>query len=229
VIELQYVPLQLTPESAISNIQKIYVTKEYFIIWHNSQGTSSPILLFDRRSGKFIREIGKKGRGPEEYLRPLGCFYNPYNNVVYARGDNFIKTYNLDGKFLTSFESPKVSDSSSKSGYYYASIEGFLGSDTYICYVNNSTGTINKRLVITDQNKEIKSFPHYEKWSTTSSGENFVQISQHPIFFSWNNKISFKERSNDTIFMYHLTDLFRDMSFIQVIQDIRIDLPKRML
>jgi hypothetical protein len=200
VDELEYVPLQITPESIISDIRKIYVTKEYFIIWHTSPGTSNPILLFERKSGKFIREIGKRGRGPEEYLRPLECFYNPYNNVVYGRGDNFIKTYNLDGKFLTSFESPKVSELSSKSGYVYASIEGFMGSETFICYVNNSTGTINKRLIISNQKNEIKSFPHYEKWSTTSSGENFVQIIQHPIFFSWSNKISFKEKSNDTIF-----------------------------
>lgn len=197
---LEYIPLEITPESSIGNIRKIYVTKEYFIIWAISESTTSQILLFDRKSGKFIREIGKRGRGPEEYLRPLDRFYNPYNNVVYCKGDNFIKTYNLDGKFLTSFESPKVSDLSSKSGFVNASIEGFMGSGTYVCYVDNYTGAINKRLIISEQQNEVKSFPHYEKWSTASSGENFVVINQNPIFFSWSNNISFKERSNDTIF-----------------------------
>jgi hypothetical protein len=204
VDKIEYIPLQTVSECLISNIRKIFLTNEYIIIWHDSPGTSTPILLFERKSGKFIRAIGKRGRGPEEYLRPLNCFFNPYNNQVYARADNSIKIYSLDGKFLASFEAPKASELSSKTGYVYASIEGFLGAETFVCYVNNSSGTLSKKLIISNQKTEIKSFPQYEKWATTT-GENYVTNSQNPIFFCWNKKISFKERSNDTIF-YVLND-----------------------
>ena len=191
---LEYIPLELTPESGISYIRKIYLTDKYIIVRHESPGSANPLLLFDRKSGKFIRHLGKKGRGPEEYTSPLDCFYNPYDNKIYTYGSmkSSIKTYNLDGKFLESFVTPAVNEASINKNL---PVDAFLDPEFFVGYINNSTGQIRKRLVIFSKDKVITSYPNYETWSSDQ-----VTINQDPIFFSWGNRISFKERSNDTIF-----------------------------
>jgi hypothetical protein len=202
VESLEYLPLEITSESSISGGPGLYFTEEYIIVRNYSPVSNSLLLLFDRRTGKFIRNLGKLGRGPGEYLRPLDRFYNPYDKKIYANAENSINTYNLEGVFLDSFEKLKVKESSVKDGYIRASLEAYLNIDTCIYYLNNSTGSIVKRLIIATKNNEIRSFPQYEKWSSSD-----VFINQNPIFFSWENKLSFKEKSNDTIFYVSMDHL----------------------
>ncbi len=206
---LEYIPLELTPESAIGQSIKLQLTEDYIIVRNYSSGTTSLFLLFDRKTGKFIRQLGKLGRGPEEYMRPFDNFYNPHNKRIYATGEtrSSIRVYNVDGKFQESFGTPKLTETSAKSGYIFPSPGTFLSADTLIGYAENPTGLISRRLVIFTKNREIKSFPNYDKWSSEGSGEQFYSISQDPIFFSWGNKVSFKERSNDTIFSVSMEKL----------------------
>lgn len=94
---LAVVPLEVTPESFITYIKKILLTKNKEIIILNS----SEILVFDQ-NGKFSRKIGDPGRGPKEYiaLRDI-CLSNDYQNILALDCTNQIITYNLnDGKFV---------------------------------------------------------------------------------------------------------------------------------
>ena len=70
--DLEYIPLELTP--TIGQDMKINLTKDYIIVRNYARGVNSLLLLFDRKSGKFIRQIGKIGRGPEEYHGHLTAF-----------------------------------------------------------------------------------------------------------------------------------------------------------
>ncbi|WP_270542351.1 6-bladed beta-propeller [Butyricimonas paravirosa] len=91
------VHLEATPESFITYIKKILITKNKDIIILNSTG----ILVFDHY-GKFLRKIGSRGRGPEEYvaLRDI-CLSNDYQQILALDCTNQIITYNLDdGKFI---------------------------------------------------------------------------------------------------------------------------------
>ncbi len=91
------VHLEATPESFITYIKKILITKNQDIIILNSTG----ILVFDHY-GKFLRKIGSRGRGPEEYvaLRDI-CLSNNYQQILALDCTNQIITYNLDdGKFI---------------------------------------------------------------------------------------------------------------------------------
>lgn len=199
---LEYIPLELTPESTIGQDMKINLTKDYIIVRNYARGVNSLLLLFDRKSGKFIRQIGKIGRGPEEYSRPLDCFYNPYDKKMYTYGDqrSSIKLYSLEGKFLEAFETPKLTDPSIKDGVARLSIDGFLNPDTYVGYIENSTGALAKKVALFSKSKEIISFPNYTKWSSPDSKVKYVTINQSPKFSTWDRQISFKERSNDTLF-----------------------------
>jgi hypothetical protein len=62
VEDLKYIPLELTPESTLSQGIQLQLTEEYIII-SNSSVSGFSLLLFEKETGKFIRQIGKNGRG----------------------------------------------------------------------------------------------------------------------------------------------------------------------
>lgn len=180
---LEYIPLEITSESALSPGFRLQITDENIIVCNYTRGGIS-LNVFEKSTGKFIRKIGRQGRGPEEFLRPLDNFYNPYDKKIYALGEQSVKIYNLEGSYFGSFEKPKVDG-------YSQSINSFIGKETYICYA----GSFTTRLAVSTRSTVIKRFPQYEKWS-----DGDVKINQSPLFFSFNNNVSFKEKSNDTVF-----------------------------
>jgi len=60
--ELSYIPLETSPECLIPEISKVEIVDSYIFV-----NATKSLLLFDI-DGKFIRQIGSEGRGPEEYL-----------------------------------------------------------------------------------------------------------------------------------------------------------------
>ena len=58
---IEYIKLEFLPESALGRIQSFVATEKYFFVFDNRD-----ISQFSR-SGKYIRKIGKSGRGPGEY------------------------------------------------------------------------------------------------------------------------------------------------------------------
>lgn len=201
---LEYIPLELTSESAIVEIRKIYLTDGYIIIDHSATFPSDRLMLFDRHSGKFIRFLGTRGEGPEEYMAPVDNFLNPYDNFIYTYGTNrsSIKSYNLNGEFIESFHTPPNKGSTER----VLPVDAFLSSDTFLGYLDNSSGQDSQRIVIFTRDRIIKSFPHYEK-RINNSIDQYVPIIQDPIITWWDNGISFKEKSNDTVFLVTLDKL----------------------
>jgi len=188
--DIEYVPLETKDECLISVIEKLYITDEYILI-----SSDKNLFLFQRNSGKFIRKIGTIGKGPEEYSSPAGNFLNPYNNKIYTYGSylrNIVKVFSLEGEYIESFSTPEINEKVSMKNY---PISEFIDSSTFIGYIENSTGNISKRIVIFTKQAEKASYPQYNKWPS----DHIVWL-QRPIFFSWGNNLSFKEKSNDTVF-----------------------------
>jgi len=57
---IEYIKLEFLPESVLGRIQRLVATEKYFFVFDNRD-----ISQFSR-SGKYIRKIGKSGRGPGE-------------------------------------------------------------------------------------------------------------------------------------------------------------------
>ena len=91
------IPLETNDESLIATISKIYVTDEYIIIFDSKIAT---ILLF-LKNGNFVRRIGQKGNGPNEYLFLNDIFYDSKTQMIYAheRFQQRIFLYDLFGNF----------------------------------------------------------------------------------------------------------------------------------
>ena len=78
--DYKYIVLESTQESLIDNNSTIYSDDQYLVAISRKQ-----ILLFDKKSGKFIREIGKPGNGPNEYSIAYPSMpYNEQKKVIYA-------------------------------------------------------------------------------------------------------------------------------------------------
>lgn len=167
VNNLEYVPLEMTPESGITHIRKLYLTDKYIIVRNDSPEPEKLLLLFDRKSGKYIRHIGRRGMGPEEYSIPLDCFYSKYDNMIYTYGNmkSSVKIFSLEGEYLESFVTPVPSKDNIPNNKNLP-IDAFLDSGNYVGYIKNSTGQEPNKLVFFSGNQIINSFPHYETWSS---------------------------------------------------------------
>lgn len=63
-------------------------------------GDNARIVVFDR-SGKYLREFGKKGSGPGEFDQPHGLAFDSKGRMFVAdRGNNRIQILEADGRFL---------------------------------------------------------------------------------------------------------------------------------
>lgn len=99
--KVEYIPLETTDESIISKIADIRVMDDYILM--SSSGL--PMKLFDRKTGKFIREIGKLGNGPEEYTggrgTPAIMYIDAGDQTVYVTSQNKqLQHYDLKGNYL---------------------------------------------------------------------------------------------------------------------------------
>ncbi len=100
--DIEYVPLEFTKECPVGGNSIPVVTDQYiFMIGYK-------IFVFSR-AGKFIRTIGRSGKGPGEYGAHL---MNPEidvaNKLIYIRqfGGNRILKYDFEGAFLGDIRLP---------------------------------------------------------------------------------------------------------------------------
>ena len=101
VDDIEYIKLEKTPESLIggSNLP-IYITREFIFVYHKNR-----VLQFSR-NGKYIKQIGRFGKGPGEYQGTRGFVLDEPSGIFYMIG-NFnseIMKYDVrSGAFLGSF------------------------------------------------------------------------------------------------------------------------------
>jgi hypothetical protein len=181
--------------------------------------------LFDRQTGRFIKQISKEGTEENEYRRfPIARYgFDEKNNTLFFHDINQWKGFDTQGnKKVTKVTMPQYSNPGltlpKESGgsiqnindNYQNTNKDWLkgpihnpypfGKDTYIGYVNNTTGDINVKLVIFDkQGQVLKSFPNHQKYVKRTQ-ENPFNIG---LFYNYHNTVYFMETYGDTLFAVH--------------------------
>jgi hypothetical protein len=189
--QFEYIQLETNEKCLIPNEYQALILKNHILIY-----SVKFCYAFERKTGKFLCEIGKYGRGPDEYNNSL-LAYDYNNTVVYSGGWNSnMMIFGLDGKFIRSFPTPSQKggleapsfmtlyvclQNSSIVGYY----PNILGPETKLLAVFNQKGQI----VNVFQNKNV-----YPKRPLKMLDLLDAQ------FYYMNNNTYFKERSNDTVF-----------------------------
>lgn len=212
VSEIAYIPLESKLESFISDYPTIKV--EDYILVRNSGLNHTPLLLFDKSNGDFIRYIGKIGRGPGEYDVPAKDFYNVYNKLIYTLDYNLreIKILDINGHYFEGFRTPNVTESSVRGGMLSVIFDTYLDNDTYVSFVNNFTGAIKTKLVIFNKDSILNIFPNFLQWGDKDVTKNHTP-SFNPQFIRLNNNLYFKEVFNDTLFRVTIDKLLPRIIF----------------
>lgn len=93
---LEYIPLETNESNLLDRISQLFITEEYIIINGRLR-----CYLFNRK-GKFIRHIGKVGKGPGEHGAIRTIDVDKDNELVYlvTNYKPYILKYNFQGKFL---------------------------------------------------------------------------------------------------------------------------------
>jgi hypothetical protein len=202
VKSIEYIQLEETDQSMLF-YPLIEVTDDFIIARNSGPTAMGPILLFDRKTGKFIRGVGKSGRGPGEFQMGNSTIYNIYSNTLYglSYSHNDILEFDMDGNFLRKIKLPRMIDEKvdPKIGTPEISLNQYLRNDFFIASIQNFTGWDKRRLIIFSRDSIIKIFQNYLFWKR-GNWQFLSSVGINSIFFRWNDQLSFKEQFNDTIF-----------------------------
>jgi len=185
-----YIPLETTEECLIGANPKIDLTENNIIITDTRQ-----CLVFDRNSGKFIKQIVHYGIDPGGYISTQG-FYNDYSGSFYFLGwnNNLIK-YSAGGKQIGSVPIPSYNNSFTNT--FLPEKFTHLNENVIVCNILNINGIQNTLLLIFDEKgKEMMTVPNYYRTKEHKPGISSEEVN----FFHFNGMLFFNEIFNDTIF-----------------------------
>jgi len=188
--DIEYVQLETNAYCPISKKLRLFLNDSVIIAVAEKQ-----VFLFDRNTGKFIREIGNVGKDPYGYSETIHSLpYSETKNTVFTKGwlPNSFMEYDLSGKFIskkTLFTTEAIT-----------SISNF-NNGTTIGYVWNFDGKNKKKLIVFNSNgKEIFSFPQNRSFEYDMNKHGIDIYPWEGWFYSFNKQTNFYEFCTDTIF-----------------------------
>ena len=100
--ELEYIPLETTSECLIGSIKDVEFNDTYIFVSQVDR------LLQFEINGKFIRQIGSQGRGPEEYLSVGDFCINNLTQEIYILSYHQILVFDFNGHLKRTFKVSEV-------------------------------------------------------------------------------------------------------------------------
>jgi len=181
---IQYIPLETESRSLIQSIDKLFVTDSGFLIFDSKQMN---ILLFNK-DGSFIRQIGQKGTGNNEYVYWNDIFFEKSTQLIYAheRYQNRIYVYNLSGVLV---------NKTKKSRYYFSSfVKSRSGFWVYSCFKKPYNYDGYNLLLLDDSLQNVKAsfFPQKEFVNATTLSTFFTDNNENSYFFYPSGNTIFK-------------------------------------
>ncbi|WP_106831840.1 6-bladed beta-propeller [Parabacteroides pacaensis] len=199
--DVEYVPLETNDEFITQGDVKA-IGKKYILVknWSNDGN----IFVFDRKTGKGIRKINRKGQGAEEYTFINAIVLDEDNDEIFVNCAPMKKifVYDLAGNFKRSFEHLKDAEYLEVfnydnnhlicydiSGYYK---DGELRSKPYHAIISKQDGSLTRNIPIPFE--KIKA-------PTVQEGEGMAVTSVNPIVPYHDNWL-LVETSSDTVYNY---------------------------
>lgn len=181
---VEYVKLENSPESLVKQAWSVHVCDSFiFVAQYNS------LLQFNRK-GKFIRQIGKKGRGPQEYVNVYGLCVNRNDQRLYVNAGKSkkIQVYDFEGEY--------------KTGYKYFTNREFdmLDSVKVVSSIENFHGQEPLKFLVTGPDKDtLASLTNTVKFPF-QKGSFMISTSFERRFYRWNDVLHFLPQYGDTVF-----------------------------
>jgi hypothetical protein len=200
--DVEYIALETTDDFITQGLVQNIGKK--FIIVRNRTGDGD-IFIFDRKTGKGIKKINRKGQGGEEYTTAFRVVLDEDKDEIFVNDNDIRKilVYDLNGNFKRSFKH--------KEGTRYENVYDF-DRENLICHDASSLNRGQSFRVISKQDGSIvkdiqipfeeKKYP-WLKVRDEATGMNYILApsSYYPIIPYFNNWI-LVEPSSDTIYNY---------------------------
>jgi hypothetical protein len=206
-MDVEYIPLETTDEFVSQGLVQA-IGKDVILATNHLHINDGDIFIFDRKSGKALKKINRKGNGGEEYTRIFGIILDEDNGEMFVNNmpAKKILVYDLDGKFKRSFRH--------KEGVSYFEVYNF-DRENLIChdgyYSNDGAANRQSFMIISKQDGSITGeiqIPFKEKIiATLISKDEVSQITysispdHHPIIPYRGNWL-LVEPSSDTVYRY---------------------------
>jgi len=91
---IRYIPLETSDDVLVGGNPVLKVLKNYIVIESQRQ-----CLLFDKKNGCFVAEIGRYGQGPEEFSDNFSWTDEKEEFLYFIRRPNQLIKYDMQGKF----------------------------------------------------------------------------------------------------------------------------------
>lgn len=201
-MDVEYVPLE-TNDEFVTQGNVMAIGNRYIIVknWTNDGN----IFVFDRRTGKGVRKINRKGQGAEEYTFINGIILDEENNEIFVNSTptKKILVYDLSGNFKRSFSHTEGAEYLDVSNYdkdhlirydmslYYKEGEK-RGDRCYHAIISKQDGSITRNIPLPFD---------VIKTPAVQEGDGFAVTSIRPIV-PYGGDWLLVETSTDTVYRY---------------------------
>ncbi len=169
--EVRYVPLNYYKQLPISTI-KHFDIKDSLILINDSDN-----CFLYKFNGEIVSKIGIKGKGPEEYHRPVYVKINDRNECMIQSGDKIL-IYDYHGVYISSIKLPfSTSSLPRQNGRNWLAIKG----GNVFCHLSNYNGiTESKAITIDKYGHKLKSYKNYEIFSKFREANTLMSEAINP-------------------------------------------------
>jgi hypothetical protein len=178
-------------EALIGEVQWIQAFDDYILIFDFV--IAKKLFVFDK-NGKFLRQIGRTGRGPGEYIQVIDFCIDPERRDIYLldSGARKVLKYNLDtGEYINSTDLPKNDVHPSLIAYAYDRL--YLK----INYYGQKKENDNLLMEFDLKTEKYTDYISSKKWNLDWDGNVF---SRHSFFLSQQPPLKYAELFMNTVF-----------------------------
>ncbi len=182
-VDIEYVPLETTPKSAISYIQNIKFGNGFFLVKNFNE-----IYEF-QNDGSFITKTGTEGRGPHEYINAHDIDIDNKNQTIYlvSGWQKKFNVYSEQGGFLRTFHCPQNTTNFN------------ITKDGILCYNSNIMANVDISYNLIDTlGRTIKDFSNKYPWARVQTS----LLADENLFYQFDNRLYKKEIYSDTVYSF---------------------------
>lgn len=202
--DFEYIQLETNEKCLIPDGFKALILKNHILVYGVKY-----CYTFDRKTGKFLYEISKYGRGPNEYQSSL-IAYNYSDSLIYSLGWNGNSlVFDLNGNFRGEF--PLPSSVRGMENPSFINRYSYLKDSILVGYYPNILGIETKLLATFNQKGEqIKVFPNRNVFPKRPL--KMMDLTDAHFYHAAGDTY-FKERSVDTVFKVNAESLIPHIIF----------------
>ena len=192
--EIEYIQLETLQECVIDRWLKVFTNDKYIVAIAFQQN-----YLFDRKTGKFIREIGHYGRGANEYQSTSHAVPFDENRNTIRSSISLLKNieYDLNGNVVRTLNFPPQTKEQ-RHNMWWEMVS--LDDQYFVTYARNHSGNEPDKLIVFDgQGNIFTRFPNYHTYEKNPKRAGSFSLDGQ-IFNKWRNNVFFYENCVDTLY-----------------------------